>query len=138
LKLKKDVKILKKVVISGIEKRVVSGKARNCKIVGGKVIEVYDEVSKQYLSIKEFQKLYNEKGERLGVEKKPEDQNLPSNINLSTSETLGIDIPQINVEIDNKKEEDIGIEKDIGIEEDIEEDADPFRWYVKKFLMRDI
>ncbi len=116
--------------MKGVEKRLVSGRPRDCRIVSGKVSEVYDNFDKRYLPIDEFLKLYNEKGERIKEDKKLDVQNLPSNtittsnINLSTSETLGIDIPQINVEIDNKNEEDI------------EEDVDPYNWYLKKIYRK--
>jgi|CXWL01.1.fsa_nt_gi hypothetical protein len=125
--------------MKGVEKRLVSGRPRDCRIVSGKVSEVYDNFDKRYLPIDEFLKLYNEKGERIKEDKKSEDQ-IPlsntvttSNIKLSTSETLGIDIsvldvPQINIEIDSKKEEDI--------EKDVEEDVDPFNWYIKKMYRK--
>lgn len=127
--MKKEVKILKKTVTNGIEKRVVSGKARSCKIVGGKVSEVYDEISKQYLPIKEFQRLYNEKGERLGVE------------NVKNVKEPISGVSQIKLVSEEDIKEDIEIKEDIGIEieEDKEEieDADPFNWYVKRVLRRD-
>jgi hypothetical protein len=111
---KKEVKILKKTVTKGIdkgiEKRVVSGKARDCKIVDGKVSNVYDEVSKQYLPIKEFQKLYNEKGERLGIEDVKDPVLNVSQIKLISEEDVKGDIE--------------------------EEDIDPYNWYLKKIYRK--
>jgi len=137
--LKKEVKILKKVATNGIEKRVVSGKARSCKIVSEKVSEVYDDFDKRYLPLDEFLKLYNEKGERLGVENVKdvkESVSDVSQIKLVSEEDIEEDI-EIKEDIGTEIEKDIGteIEKDIGIEEDIE-NINPYEWYIKKLYRK--
>lgn len=140
------------------EARVVCGKARTCKLSGGKVIDVYDEEKKVYVPYEEFLRQQEEyktnpiiddtldkkddkkddkkeyftthgKKEKASKgDKKVEDQNLSSNI-LSTSNinlsTSGIpDAPEINVDVDTKKDK-----------EKIE-DADPYDWYLKRILRR--
>lgn len=86
------------------DKRTIAGKLRSVTLVYGKINDVYDDITKKYLPIDDFMKLYNYKEEILDIDKKPDKQVIPTNIVKTSISTSGImeTIPLPNGE---KKEE---------------------------------
>lgn len=143
------------------EKRVVCGKARTCKISGGKVLEVYDEDKKVFLPVDLFTKqqeeyktnpivddtldkkdekkeYYTTHGKKEKVskgDKKPEVQTVPMNMDSTSNINLSTSgTSGIDISIPDAPEVNVDVEtkKD---KEKIE-DADPFDWYLKRILRR--
>lgn len=143
------------------EARVVCGKARTCKLSGGKVIDVYDEDKKVYVPYEEFLRQQEEyktnpivddtldkkdekkeyftthgkKTKETKLDKKPEVQNLPSNTHSTSNINLSTSgASGIDISVPDAPEINVGIE----IKKDKEkiEDADPYDWYLKRILRR--
>ena len=150
------------------EARVVCGKARTCKLSGGKVIDVYDEDKKVYVPYEEFLRQQEEyktnpiiddtldkkdekkdekkeyftthgkKTKEMKEDKKPEVKTLLSN----TTSTSNINLSTSGtsgIDILIPNTPDINVNANIKKEKDYEfKEKDPYNWYVKRILRRNI
>lgn len=138
------------------EKRIIGGKSHTVEVFGTKIINVLDPETKtmtryeDYLKDLELREKEKERKERKEREKEKQyDVNEPkleliskeaqkiktrntSTTAISTSGTAGIDILVPNIKVN------VNTDTGDNIEKDIEKDKDPYNWYIRRVLRRDI
>lgn len=122
-----------------IDKRMVAGKLRNVTLVYGNINDVYDDATNKYLPIEVFRKIYDDKGERLDINKNLDKKNVVVDANkvpLDMSDST-VTIPKldIGIGIDKLKDKDKkpkDNKEDKPKETKTKESTDPYDWYISK------